>query len=250
MDTLNAMRIFVSVARHGGFSAAARARKMPLPSVVRAISAIESHLGVRLLNRTTRSCSLTEAGQHYLHRCEEILVAVDYAEGELRAGSVIPEGTLIVTAPVLFGQLYIAPLLSDFVSRYPAVRGQLLLLDRVTHLVNEGIDVGIRIGHLADSSIIAHRLGAVSSRLVASPDYLNLRQALSHPRELSEANVVLVNSPNTANWTFHEGRKPVQVKVSGNLMFTQVAAAVQACVSGYGYGRFISYQVDREIREG
>uniref|UniRef100_UPI002B68E44E LysR family transcriptional regulator n=1 Tax=Zoogloea sp. TaxID=49181 RepID=UPI002B68E44E len=151
MDKLKAMATFVQIAEAGSLSAAARVSGASLPAVVRTLAALEAELGVRLFNRTTRRIALTGEGRHYLESCRNLLAALGEAESALRDEAGDPSGLLTVTAPVLFGQMYVAPAVTAFVQRHAGMRCRLLLLDRVTNLLEEGIDVGVRIGHLEDS---------------------------------------------------------------------------------------------------
>ena len=247
MDKLKAMHIAVLIADHGSLSAAAVAHNTSLPSVVRTLAALESHLGVRLFNRTTRRLALTEEGRFYIDQCRAILSGVEDVESALSVGLVEPSGLLTVTAPVQFGQMYVAPAVTRFVQKYDKVRINLMLLDRVVNLVEENIDVGIRIGALEDSSLIAQPLGSVSRVVVASPAYLSQTREPQHPKALLNENCVRFSGGAGPWWSFVEDGKQFTVPVSGNLEFNQVAPAVDACVAGLGFGSFISYQVKEHI---
>ena len=249
MDRFKAMHTFMRIAEAGSLTAAARALDYSLPAVVRSLAALEAHLGVRLFNRTTRRISLTEEGKHYLENCRRVLSAVADAEAALTAGAAEPAGDLVITAPVLFGQMYVAPAVTRFVQRYDKMRCNLLLLDRVVNLLEEGIDVGIRIGQLEDSSLIAQPLGSMRRMVVASPDYLARHGEPQHPKELLQANCIRFSGGTGPWWTFHENGKPFNVPVIGNLEFNQVAPTVDACLAGLGFGMFISYQVEQQIKQ-
>lgn len=243
MDKLKAMQCFVRIADTGSLTAAAQALGSSLPAVVRSLAALEAHLGVRLFNRTTRRISLTEEGKRHLDSCRQVLAALDDAEAALRADASDPSGQLTITAPVLFGQMYVAPAVTRFVQRHRQMRCSLVLLDRVVNLLEEGIDVGIRIGTLEDSSLVAQPLGQLRRMVVASPAFLRRHGTPQHPKDLRQANCVRFMAGGSTGWTFHENGKALQVPVSGNLDFNHVAPAVEACVAGLGFGRFISYQV-------
>ena len=172
MDRWQAMRVFVKVADAGGFAGAARQLGMSPPAVTRAIAALEETIGTRLLVRTTRSVKLTEAGGHYLEDCRRILSDITEAEAAAAGSYATPTGTLTVTAPVLFGQIYVMPILTEYLDRHPAVTGRVLLLDRLTNLIDEGMDVAVRIGHLPDSGYSAVRVGSVRRVVCGSPAYL------------------------------------------------------------------------------
>ena len=249
MDKLKAMQIFLHIADEGSLTAAARAMEGSLPAVVRTLAALEAHLGVRLFNRTTRRISLTEEGKQYLENCRQVLAAVEDAESTLIAGAAEPAGNLVITAPVLFGQMYVAPAVTRFVQRYDKMRCNVVLLDRVVNLLEEGIDVGIRIGPLEDSSLIAQPLGSMRRRVVASPDYLRRHGQPKHPKDLLKANCIRFSVSTGPGWTFYEGSKQFKVAVTGNLDFNQAAPALDACLAGLGFGMFISYQIEPYLKQ-
>lgn len=244
MDKLRAMATFVQIADAGSLTAAARTLDSSLPAVVRSLAGYEAHLGVRLFNRTTRRISLTEEGRRHLDSCRELLAAVDDAEAALTAEAQEPTGQLTVTAPVLFGQMYVAPAITRFVQAHPLIRCNVVLLDRVVNLLDEGMDVGIRIGPLEDSGLVAQQLGQVRRVVVASPALLRRHGTPQHPRELAGLNCIR-NSFGPPGWgSFHEAGKTFRVQVSGNLEFNHVLPAVEACAAGAGFGMFMSYQVE------
>lgn len=250
MDKLKAMATFVQIADAGSLTAAARAGAASLPAVVRSLAALEGHLGVRLFNRTTRRISLTAEGRHYLDRCRAVLDAVAEAEGELAADAAEPSGELVVTAPALFGEMYVAPAVTRFVQRYDKVRVRLLLWDRVVNLLDEGIDVAVRIGELNDSSLVAQAVGSLRRPVVASPEFLRRHGVPAHPDALRHANCIRFTGLPAGGWAFHDGRRQFQVPVTGNLEFNRAAPAASACVAGLGFGMFISYQVAPDIAAG
>jgi DNA-binding transcriptional LysR family regulator len=243
MDRFKAMQTFVRIADEGSLTRAARALEASLPAVVRGLAAYEAHLGVRLFNRTTRRISLTEEGRQHLERCRHVLAALEESEAALKDEATQPAGQLTVTAPVLFGQMYVAPTVTRFVQRHPGVRCNVVLLDRMVNLLEEGIDVGIRIGPLEDSSLVAMPLGQIRRVVVASPAYLKTHGTPRHPRELEGANCMRrVEGP--PSWgEFQENGRRFRVSVQGNLAFNHVLPAVQACAAGAGFGMFFSYQV-------
>ncbi|MEO8118014.1 MAG: LysR family transcriptional regulator [Rhodoferax sp.] len=243
MDKLKAMQTFVHIADEGSLTAAARSRDSSLPAVVRTLAALEAHLGVRLFHRTTRRISLTEEGKHYLENCRQVLAAVDDAEAALSADAAEPAGQLTLTAPVLFGQMYVAPAVMRFVQRFERMRCSLVLLDRVVNLLEEGMDAGIRIGDLEDSSLVAQPLGSLRRVVVASPAYLSRHGVPRHPKDLLKANCVRFLGSSGPWWTFHENGRAFTVPVTGNLDFNHNAPVLDACLAGLGFGMFISYQV-------
>ena len=225
---------------------------LPLPSAsiyLVSVRPASTHLGIRLFNRTTRRISLTKEGRHYIESCRQLLAAVKEAESALTTDAVEPSGQLTITAPVLFGQMYVAPAVTRFVQKYGKVRVNLMLLDRVVNLLEENIDVGIRIGTLEDSSLVAQPVGSVRRMVVASPAYLSQHEAPQHPRDLLKANSVRFSGGMGPWWTFHEGGKQFNVPVTGNLEFNHVAPAADACLVGLGFGMFISYQVAHHVEQ-
>ncbi|HQT32276.1 MAG TPA: LysR family transcriptional regulator [Thiobacillus sp.] len=249
MDKLKAMQTVVSIADEGSLTAAAAALDSSPPAVVRTLATLEAYLGIRLFNRTTRRISLTEEGRHYIENCRQLLTAIKDAESALTTDAVEPSGQLTITAPVLFGQMYVAPAVTRFVQKHDKVRVNLLLLDRVANLLEEHIDVGIRIGPLEDSTLVAQPLGSVRRMVVASPDYMSRHAVPQHPRDLLKANCVRFSGGAGPWWTFHESGKPFTVPVTGNLEFNHVAPAAEACLAGLGFGMFISYQVAHHIAQ-
>jgi DNA-binding transcriptional LysR family regulator len=173
VDRLEAMTTFVAVADRRSFAAAARQLGISASAVTRIVAALEAHLGIRLLQRTTRSVTLTDAGARYLDSARSILSALSDAESSARAESIVPTGRLVVAAPLVFGRREVAPLLSTFLARYPDVTAELTLADRFVNLLEEGVDVAVRIGLLADSSLRVRVVGRTRRVLVASPYYLN-----------------------------------------------------------------------------
>nr|WP_315230908.1 LysR family transcriptional regulator [uncultured Albidiferax sp.] len=243
MDKLKAMQTFVQIADHGSLTAAASAMDASLPAVVRSLAAFESELGVRLFNRTTRRISLTDEGRRHLDSCRQLLNNLQEAEAALTADSAEPVGHLNITAPVQFGQMHVAPAITRFVQRYPQMRCSVLLYDRVVNLLEEGIDLGIRIGPLEDSSLVAQTIGHIRRVVVASPGYLQQIGLPAHPKDLLRANCVRRTGNNPSWGPFIDKGRPFSINVSGNLDFNQIAPAVEACAAGLGFGMFLSYQV-------
>ena len=244
MDKFKALRTFVAIAEAGSLTAAARALENSLPAVVRSLAAYEAHLGVRLFQRTTRRITLTEEGRQHLERARHVLAAMDEAESALRTEATMPAAHLHITPPVLFGQMYVAPVVTRFVQRHPGLRCTTLLLDRVVNLVEEGLDLGIRIGRLEDSTLVAQAIGHIRRVVVATPAFLRQHGTPRHPRDLAHFNCIRMVGGSRATWgDFQEGGRVFQVPVSGNLEFNHVWPTVQACAEGAGLGMFFSYQV-------
>lgn len=250
MDKLEAMRTYVAIVDGGSLTAGAEALGRSLPTVVRVLAALEESLGTRLLRRTTRRMSLTPEGQSYLERCRRILSDVEEAERSLARAQSEPRGELRMTAPVWFGQMHVAPALNTFLSRYQEVRVELLLLDRVVNMVEEGIDIAVRIAHLADSTMVAVPLGEVRRVVCASPEMLKRVGTPSHPRELGKYPCVWFHGMAPGNvWTFFDNGREHSVKVAGSFSCNQAIPAAESCAAGLGFGHFLSYQVDPLVRE-
>lgn len=250
MDRFKAMQTFVQIADQGSLTRAADALGSSLPAVVRSLAALEAHLGVRLFHRTTRRNSLTEEGRQYLADARAVIAAADAADAALTAQAQEPAGLLTVTAPVLFGHMYVAPAITRFLKRYDKVQCTVLLHDRQVDLLEEGVDVGVRIGPLADSSLVAQQLGSVRHLVVASPDFLDRHGVPAHPDALRTAPCVRTLAPATAVWSFRDQGRVLQVPVSGNLAFNHIAPAIEACAAGMGFGMFLSYQVMPTVAQG
>lgn len=243
------MRLFVSVGEAGSLSAAARRLRTPLPTLSRKLAQLEAHLGVRLVTRTTRRFALTEAGGRYLGSCRRLLADVDEAE-RLAAGEYeAPRGRLLVTAPIVFGRLHVLPVVMEFLSTYPEVDLRLSLVDRIVDLGEENLDVGVRIGVLPDSSLIAARVGAVKLITCATPDHLKANGTPRAPGDL--ARLHCIGSANLAppdQWTFHDKGQPITVAIRARLTVTTAEAALDAAIAGLGITRLLSYQAAEAIR--
>ena len=248
MDRLRAMQTFVQIADAGSLTAAAVALQSSLPAVVRTLAAYESHLRVRLFNRTTRRIALTEDGRRHLASCRQILAAVDESEAVLVADAAAPSGLLTITAPALFGQLHVAPALTRFALAHPQMRCRLLLADRVVNLLEENVDVGVRIGALDDSSLVALRVGQIRRHVVASPALLRQHPAPRHPSDLRQLPCVRVFGHAPAWGPFQDGKRLLRLDVDGQLQFSEIGPAVDACAAGAGFGNFYSYQVAELLR--
>lgn len=251
MDRLDSMRAFVTVAEEEGFAAAARRLAISPPAITRAITALEERIGTRLLHRTTRVVRLTEAGHRFFDECKRILGEIEDAEAFAAGAHSEPRGQLVVTAPVTFGRMYVAPILFDFLARHPAVTVRTMFLDRVVNLVDEGIDVAIRIAHLPDSSLTAIPVGSVRFVACASPHFLAAHGALRHPNGLARLPVIgFSHNASAESWTFADGSKPGSVAPTAQLLVNNADVAVAAAVAGLGVARVLSYQVAPELAAG
>lgn len=251
MDKLYAIEAFIKIVDAGSITAAADALDVSQPSMVRTLAALERDLGVRLLNRTTRRMALTDEGRDYYERGRQIIGAVQEAQQSLSARRATPRGRLRIASSVSFGRLFVAPLVSEFLAEHPAVNVELLLLDRVIDLVEEGVDLAVRVARLPDSSMVAHALGEVRRVIVASPALIKAAGLPKEPADLRGRRCVsFTGLVSPGHWDFVESRKPVQIPVNSVLITNQVDAGVMACVAGIGYGRFNDYQVLEQIKTG
>lgn len=252
MDTLSAMRTFVEIVDRGSMTAAADALDRSQPAVVRTLAALEQHLGARLLQRTTRRMALTPDGRDYLERCRRILADVAEAEGAVGQMDGEPRGELRITAPLRFGELHVAPAVPGFLARYTAMRVDLMLSDRNVDMIEEGIDLAVRIGTLSDSSMIAVRLGRMRRVVCASPDLVARAGKPTEPLELGTRPCIrMQNIPRQETvWTFGDGTQAEQVRIDGPFGCNQVSTATRACAAGAGFGRFFYYQVREMIADG
>lgn len=250
MDRYHAMRVFVRVSDPGSFAEAGRQLHLSPPAVTRAVAALEDTIGARLLIRTTRSVKLTQAGGRYVGDCRRILDAIEEAEASAAGSFATPTGVLTVTASVLFGQIYMMPIITEFLDQYPQVIGRMLFLDRITNLIEEGIDVAVRIGHLPDSSYSAVKVGAVRRVICGSPHYFERHGIPAHPSELQQHRIIAATSAaGPIEWRFgRDGKLPVQLRPA--LVCNSNDAAIGAACSGWGLTRVLSYQIGPSLLDG
>jgi DNA-binding transcriptional LysR family regulator len=251
MDKLQAMSVFVQIAERGSLTAAADALGKSLPAVVRILASLEASLQVRLFNRTTRRIALTEEGRFYLERCRRILGDIEDAELTLGQHETEPRGVITVTAPVRFGEMHVAPAVTHFLRRYRQLQVRLLLLDRVIDMLEEGVDVAVRIAPLADSSLIAKPIGAIRQVVCASPELLAETGQPQRPEDLSRLPCVRFTGISAAStWRFRENGRDLTVPVNASFNCNQVGPSVNACIAGLGFGMFYCYQVMPAVRRG
>lgn len=249
MDQLKAMGVFVQIAERGSLTAAAHVLGQSPASVVRSLAALERHLGVRLVNRTTRRIALTEEGRDYLTWCNRILSEFDLIEERLETYRTSPSGTVRLTAPIELGSRHLAPLINDYLRTHPTMRIELMLLDRQINLLEEGLDLAVRIGHLPDSSIIAQSVGQTRPVLCASPAFLERVVRPLHPSQLQQMECISF-VPNSRRWEFQvEGVTQFHEPVP-RLETNQVSAALSACLDGIGIVRLFHYQVAEHLASG
>ena len=251
MDQLNAMAVFVAVADCGGFSAAARALRVPLPTVSRKVADLEARLGTALLNRTSRRVALTEQGRRYLEDCRRILETVEDA-GRRAAGEFsTPRGELTLTAPIGFGRIHMLPIVADFLREHPEISVRLLLLDRVVSLIEEGVDIAVRIGDLPDSSLVAVRAGSIGFVVCGSPDYLAARGTPRTVRDLAGHDTISVTALLPQDGWLMRGKTGFEpVPIHPRLSVTTAEAGIDAAERGLGLVRVRSYQAERALADG
>lgn len=251
MDRLQAMEVFVAVVDCGGFASAARRLDLSAPVVTRAVAELEARLGVRLLTRTTRRVRVTEAGARYADDCRRILADVGQAEHTASGSHGQITGTLHVTAPLLFGNLHVTPIVADYLQRHPGVDAQCLFVDRVVSLMDEGLDVAVRIGELPDSSLRAVPVGRVRRLLVAAPAYLAAHGTPQRPDELAAHTLIQPTGASPyPEWRFAEGGRPVVARIRPRLRTSTNDAARSAALAGLGLTRLLSYQVADALAQG
>lgn len=250
MDRWQAMKVFVKVAESGGFAEAARQLNMSPPAVTRAVASLEEAIGARLLLRTTRSVKLTQSGAAYFEDCRRILADMAEAEALAAGAHTSPTGVLTVTSPVLFGQMYVLPILTAFLDAHPAVRGRALFVDRMVNIIDEGVDVAVRIGHLTDSDFRAVRVGSVRRVICGAPAYLEKHGVPATPSDLKDHTIIASTGAwSSLDWGFGPQHKDV-VTVSPRLSCNTNEAAMSAAIQGWGLTRLLSYQIGPALMEG
>ncbi len=251
MDRLEAMSVLLAVAEAGSISAASRKLRMPLATVSRKVSELEAHLKVQLLMRSNRQVVLTEAGRSFVTACRRILQDVDEAEREAANELRIPRGELIVSAPIALGRLYLLPVVVDFLRDYPGIDVRMMLADRRLNLIDDHIDVALRVGELLDNSLIAKKVGTVRRVVCASPAYLERRGTPMSPDDLKDHDcLTFENTLSAQAWNFMVGSTQKSVPIHSRLVVSTAEAAVEAAVAGVGLTRMLDYQIYKQRREG
>lgn len=251
MNRLESMTVFVEVVEAGSLSAASRRLKMPLPTVSRKVSELESQIKARLLHRSTRKLTLTDAGKTYLVACKRILEDVTEAERAASGEYNAPTGELIITAPIVFGRLHVLPITTEFLKAYPDVQVRLVLGDRSLNLLEDHIDLAVRIGELPDSDLIAINVGRIGTVVCASPEYFARQGTPKRPQDLAKYECITfagIMSPDT--WNFKTDRADLAVPIRSRLVVNTAEAAIDAAIQGAGVTRVLSYQIERPVREG
>lgn len=252
MDRLEAMSIVLRTVEKGSLTGAAKALNMPLPTLSRKVSELEAYLGTKLLQRSTRKLTLTDAGQEYVAAVKRIMEEIEEVERAASSEYTTPRGELVLTAPLLFGQMYMLPIVTDFLATYPDINVRLLLSDRNLHLYEDHVDMAVRLGELPDSSMIATRVGSMDTVVVASPDLLAAHGTPKHPRDLKTLPCVVFAGPSSAIWSFRDpgGKREFGVDILPRLSVTAAEAAVQAALRRTGVTRVYRYHCASELRSG
>lgn len=251
MDRLGSMSVLVAAVDAGSLSAAARRLGIPLTTVSRKVSDLEAHLGTRLLSRSSRKLTLTEAGRSYFEACKRILEDINEAERGATGEYSAPKGELVITAPIVFGRLHVIPVAVEFLKLYPAVDIRFVLADGLVNLLEEHIDLAVRIGELPDSSLIAMRIGAIRRVVCGSPGYFAERGMPKNPADLAAHDCITfqgLSPPDT--WMFRTAAGQTSIPVHSRLVVNTASAAIDAAIAGAGVTRVLSYQVADAIRAG
>jgi|SRR5215469_13923539 len=253
MDRIDAMKVFVAALDEGSLAGAGRKLGRSPAAVSRAVAFLESHVGVQLLHRTTRSSRLSEAGERYAAVCRRVLSDLEDADFLVAGERSAPRGTLSVTAPLVSGEVVLRPILDDFLDAYPTVSARFYLFDRPVNLIDEGIDAALRIAHLPDSAMVAVRVGEVRRVIVAAPSYLAKHPRIAEPGDLAKQQIIAFGQFGADSWSFPpvDGSTiPRTVHFTPRLLVNTVRAAVASAVEGRGVVRPLSYQVAEHVRDG
>ncbi|NZA26518.1 LysR family transcriptional regulator [Luteimonas sp. SJ-92] len=251
MDRLEAMGVFMSVVEHGSLSAAGRKLGMPLATVSRKLSDLETHLKARLLNRSTRGLTLTDSGRDYLSACKRILEDVTEAERAAAGEFSEPRGELVITAPLVMGRMHVLPVVVEFLAAYPEIKVRLIQGDRIAQLHEEQIDLAVRVGELPDSRLTATRIGTIRRVVCAHPEYFSAYGLPSVPRDLADHRCVTFDAINSTEvWRFPVDGAEVAVPVRSALVVNTAEAAIDAAIAGVGVTRVLSYQIEEWKRRG
>ena len=250
-NRLHLIHVFVAVVDCNGFASAARKLNISPPAVTRAINELERQLQVRLLTRTTRVVRVTDVGERYAQDCRRILADLADADESAAGTHGAPRGRLTLTAPAMFGARFVSPIVVDYLQRYPEVSAACLFLDRVVNIIEEGVDVAVRIGELPDSSMQAVRVGRVRRVICAAPAYLAKHGTPQKPKDLATHSIVsAISMTATSEWQLVANGEPRAVKVHARLATTTNDSAVAIAVSGFGLTRLLSYQAADPLRAG
>lgn len=251
MDRLEAMTLLIAVADAGSISAASRKLRTPLATVSRKIGELEKQLNAQLLMRSTRSVALTEAGRGFVAASRRILSDLDDAEREAASETGTLKGELVLSAPIALGRLYLLPVVTDFLKEYPNIDARMILTDRRLNMIEDHVDIGLRVGDLNDFSLVAKKVGTVRRVVCASPSYLARRGVPKLPEELKDHDcITFENTLSAQTWAFNVGKTEKSFPVHSRLIVSTAEAATDAAVAGLGLTRMLDYQVDGQRRAG
>ena len=251
MDRLGSMSVFLAVVEAGSFSAAGRRLAMPLATVSRNVSELETHLKARLLNRSTRKLTLTDAGREYLAACKRILEDVSEAERTASGEFSTPKGELVITAPIVFGRLHVLPVIADFLKAFPEVDVRLVQSDRLANLLEDHVDLAVRVGALPDSNLSATRVAMIRRVACASPDYFRAHGMPMKPQDLNTHQCITFDALGSAySWSFVVDGGQLLVPVHSRLVVNTAEAAIDAALASVGITRVLSYQIETARRSG
>ncbi|ULU26986.1 LysR family transcriptional regulator [Dyella terrae] len=253
MDRLDAMKVFVATLDEGSLTGASRKTGRSVAAVSRAIAFLEARVGVPLLHRTTRSIKLSEAGERYAIACRRLLMELEEAERIAAGERSVPRGTLTISATVFVGAEILRPIVDAFLDEYPTVNVRLYLLERQVNLIDEGMDLALRVTHLSDSTLVAHKIGEVRRLVVASPRYLTSHPRITEPADLGKHQIIAMDHMGLASWSFPplEGSSvPRSISFTPRLVINSVRGVVASAVEGHGVTRLLAYHVAPEIKQG
>lgn len=251
MDRLEAMSILVASVEEGSFSAAGRKLGVPLPTISRKVAELEAHLKTRLLVRSTRKLALTEAGIAYVAACKRILEDIDAVETQASGEYSVPRGELTITAPIVFGRIHILPVVTEFLQHFAEINVRMTLADRNVNLVDDHIDMAVRIGDLPDSSLLATKVGAIRRVVCGSPAYFAAHGIPKVPSDLAGHTCVMFSAiGGGTSWTFLHGKQTKFIRPQCRLHINTAEAAIDAAISGLGVTCVLSYQVARAVEDG
>lgn len=251
MDRLDSMSVLVAAVGAGSLSAASRRLGTPLATVSRKVSELEAHLKTRLLNRSSRKLTLTDAGVAYVEACRRILEDINEAERGASGEYNSPKGNLVITAPILFGRMHVLPIIVEFLKAYPEIDVRLVLTDDVANLLEQHVDLAIRIAMLPDSSLVASRVGSIRRVVCGSPAYFAARGTPASPEDLTAHDCIVRDSQFVASaWSFTKGKAEITVPIKARLTVNTAESTIDAAVAGLGITRALSYQVAEGMRAG
>lgn len=251
MDRLESMSVLVAAVEAGSLSAAARRLGTPLATVSRKVSELEAHLKTRLLNRSSRKLTLTDAGRSYVAACKRILEDVSDAERSASGEYSAPKGDLVITAPIVFGRLHVLPVAMEFLKAYPEVDIRIMLADRVVNLLEDHVDLAVRISELPDSSLLATRIGSIRKVICGSPSYFAERGTPQSPNDLSQHDCVTFEGLMSYDtWTITVEKSQVAIPTHSRLVVNTAEAAIDAAIAGVGITRVLSYQIADAMKAG